>query len=291
MFFAAFVDSLKTGREKEFIDRYPFDISIVTDDKPFFYKQYKFSDFNPFEIAEEFDVGTVVFMTQLLILTQASLFILLFILLPLVVFRRQGIKTLPPRFQGCFILYFSCLGLGFMFIEIPVMQRFTLLLGSPIHSISVTLVSLLIATGTGSLLLPSLRSRFASPRRFVLAATTGLVLYVASLILGAGLFDRFMHHGFVFRSLIVMASVFPLGILLGFYFPFGLELVGSRYEQAIPWAWGINSGFSVLGGISSIILAQLIGFSMVLTLACLVYLVAGHSLTRMLDLSPLRADG
>src|SRR4030095_5132903 len=63
MFFAAFVDSLKTGREKELIARYPFDISIVTDDKPFFYKQYKFSDFNPFEVAEEFDVGTVVFMT------------------------------------------------------------------------------------------------------------------------------------------------------------------------------------------------------------------------------------
>jgi hypothetical protein len=170
------------------------------------------------------------------------------------------------------------------------MQRFTLLLGSPIHSISVTLVALLIATGTGSLLLPSLRKRFGSPRRLVLAATAGLVLYTASLVLGAGLFDRFMHHGFLVRSAIVMASVFPLGILLGIYFPFGLELVGSRYEQTIPWAWGINSGFSVLGGISSIILAQLIGFNMILMLACLVYLVAGHSLTRMLELPGLRAE-
>jgi hypothetical protein len=54
--------------------------------------------------------------------------------------------------------------------------------------------------------------------------------------------------------------------------------------QTIPWAWGINSGFSVLGGALSIILAQLIGFNMILILACLVYLIAGHSLTRMLEL-------
>ena len=230
------------------------------------------------------------FMTQLVILAQASLFILLFILLPLVVFRKQGMQKLPFEFQRWFIVYFSCLGLGFMFIEIPVMQRFTLLLGSPIHSISVTLMALLIGTGTGSLLLPSLRNRFGSPRRFVLAATAGLVLYTAALILGAGLFDRFMDEGFLVRSLIVMASVFPLGILLGIYFPFGLELVGSRYEQTIPWAWGINSGFSVLGGILSIILAQLIGFNMILVIACLVYLLAGHSLMRMLELSSSRAD-
>jgi hypothetical protein len=289
--FASFVESLKAGHEKEFIDQYPFDISVVTDDKPFFYKHYKFRNFHPFQPTEDHDVGPVMFMTQLLILAQASFFILLFILLPLVVFRRQGIQQLPPAFQRRFILYFSCLGLGFMFIEIPMMQRFTLLLGSPIHSISVTLVALLIATGTGSLLLPSLRKRFGSHRRFVLAATAGLVLYTVWLILGAGLFDLFMSHGFLVRSLVVMASVFPLGILLGIYFPFGLELVGRRYEQTIPWAWGINSGFSVLGGISSIILAQLIGFNMILMLACLVYLVAGHSLTKMLEWSPLGADG
>src|SRR4029453_18474183 len=133
--------------------------------------------------------------------------------------------------------------------------------------------------------------RFGSHRRFVLAATAGLVLYTVWLILGAGLFDLFMSHGFLVRSLVVMASVFPLGILLGIYFPFGLELVGSRYEQTIPWAWGINSGFSVLGGILSIILAQLVGFNAVLMLACLVYLEAGHSLTRMLELSRSFADG
>jgi hypothetical protein len=75
------------------------------------------------------------------------------------------------------------------------------------------------------------------------AATAGLVLYLVALILGAGLFDRFMGEGLVVSAAIVMAAVFPLGLLLGVYFPFGLELVGGRYEQTIPWAWGINSGF------------------------------------------------
>ncbi len=281
--FAAFADSLKAGREQAFVDRYPFDVSVVTDDKPFFYKHYKLSRFRPFSPNEDHDVGPVMFMTQLLILAQATFFIALFIVVPLAVFRRQGIQQLPRGLQRRFVVYFACLGLGFMLIEIPIMQRFTLLLGSPIHSISVTLVALLIATGVGSLLLPRLRRRFASPRRLVLAVTAGLVVYTGALILGGELFDRFMHHEFPVRAAIVMASVFPLGMLLGVYFPFGLELVGSRFEHTIPWAWGINSGFSVLGGIASIILAQLIGFSMVLTLACVVYLVAGHTLTRMLE--------
>ena len=116
------------------------------------------------------------------------------------------------------------------------------------------------------------------------------MLYTTSLILAGGQFDRFMQCGFLVRSLIVMTSVFPLGIFLGIYFPFGLELVGSRCEEAIPWAWGINSGFSVLGGISSIILAQLIGFRMILILACIIYLVAAGCLTRMLDSSLSQTD-
>jgi hypothetical protein len=152
-YFGRFVESLKAGREDEFIDQYPFDISVVTDDKPFFYKQFKLTDFSPFEGSEDLDVGPVMFMTQLVILAQASLFILLFILLPLAVFRRQGIQF------GGLSETSSCkqlLGLGFMLIEIR-HQRF-LSPGKPDPSISVTLVALLIATWTGSPLLPWLRS-------------------------------------------------------------------------------------------------------------------------------------
>jgi hypothetical protein len=170
-----------------------------------------------------------------------------------------------------------------MLIEIPVMQRFTLLLGSPIHSISVTLVALLVASGTGSFLLPALRRCFASPRSFVLAITLGVVLYLAALILGAGVFEGFLGDGFAVRAAVVALAVFPLGILLGTWFPLGLEVGARRGAHTIPWAWGINSGFSVLGGILSIVLAQLVGFSIVLVLACALYLLAGSTLARMLD--------
>jgi hypothetical protein len=282
--FALYAESLKAGRAQEFLDAYPFDISVVTDDKPFFYKQYKFSSFDPFESGEDLDVGPVMLMTQLIILVQASLFIALFILLPLRVFQRQGSERLPAKLQRSFIVYFSGLGLGFMLIEIPVMQRFTLLLGSPIHSISVTLVALLVSTGVGSLLLPWLRRRFASARRLVVAATAALVAYLAALALAGGAFEPFMGASFLARAVIVALAVFPLGLVLGVYFPLGLERVASRYEATVPWAWGINSGFSVLGGIVSILLAQAIGFSAILILAALVYVVAARALLRMLEL-------
>ena len=139
----AFID----GKENVFAHFYPFDISVITDDDPFFYKYYKLNFFNPFAVAVVHHTGTVIFMSQMLVLLQAVLFIIIFIFLPLLFFKKSGIKTLPPSLLKPFIIYFSCLGLGFMFIEIPMMQRFGLLLGSPIYSLSITLAALLVFSG------------------------------------------------------------------------------------------------------------------------------------------------
>ena len=43
------------------------------------------------------------------------------------------------------------LGAGFMLIEVALLQRFVLLLGHPVYSLTVTLFSVLLGTGIGSL--------------------------------------------------------------------------------------------------------------------------------------------
>jgi hypothetical protein len=277
-FFDLYAQRFIEGKEKEFARGYPFDISVITDDAPFFYKYDKLKFFSPFEVFSVHHVGTVIYMTQLLVLLQAALFIALFIFLPLLIFKVRGIKGLDKKQLTTFIAYFSCLGLGFMFIEIPIIQRFVLLLGTPIHSISVTLACLLIFTGLGSFLSAYLDKAAIAKDRIVAAITAILVMYlVVNVSAGARIINCFMGLHFAWRVLAVGIMLLPLGLCLGVFFPTGLQLIGKGHGEAIAWAWGINCGFTVLGSILAIILGQYIGFNAIILLAALTYIMGAFA--------------
>lgn len=277
--FSVYVKYFKEGKQRIFEQHYPYDISVVTDDNPFFYKYYKFDLFHVFQ---NWHTGTIVFWTQVLILIQAIVFITLFICLPLIVFKKEGILKLRSR--GSFIAFFSCLGVGFMFIEISAMQRFVLLLGSPIYSISVILAALLASTGVGSLfLVPVLERRknlFGDLSRITLA----LVIYILLLVVaGTRIYDFCMGAPFVMRALLVGLLLTPAGLLLGTYFPIGLRISGKDSQDTVAWAWGLNCACSVLGSILSIMIAQFSGFNLVMVLACVAYIAAAFSFKRLLQ--------
>ena len=273
------------NEEKPFIREYPYDISIVTDNNPFFFKYYRMKDFNPFIVQAVHHTGTIIFMTQFMVLLQAMLFILLFIFFPLSLLKKSGITTLPAPAILPFIVYFSCLGAGFMFIEIALMQKFTLLLGSPIHSISVTLATLLLSSGVGSLLVPQSQKLIRRTDHLLIAAgvvLSGILLLLNSL--GAAMADSLMGLSFAGRIFSVTLILFPIGLCLGCFFPSGLNLVGKNYAESIAWAWGLNSGFSVLGSILSIMLAQFYGFNFIIILALGIYWTAIVSFGRIAKL-------
>jgi len=275
LFFEKYAQAFENNVHEVFQKLYPCDISVITDDDPFFYKYYRFGDFNPFRNVQMIHhTGTIIFMTQALIFVQAILFILLFIFLPLLIRKKNDIKSMPKKSLIPFVLFFSCLGLGFMFVEIPIMQRFVLLLGSPIYSITVVLSVLLIATGLGSISIPKLLGIAKGQRNLITAACCSLVFCVLLLVLiGTNIFDYLMNFSIFVRILFVIGMLFPLGFLLGIFFPSGLQLISKDYNDSIAWAWAINCGFSVLGSILSIILAQFIGFNAILLLALVIYLV------------------
>ena len=280
--FDLYVKCFQEHAQKSCENDYPYDISVVTDDAPFFYKYYKLRSLNPFHPLAVHHTGPIIFFTQALIFLQAVTFILLFIFLPLVVHRKKDFKNLPTASIMPFILFFGCLGAGFMFIEISLMQRFVLLLGSPIHSISVVLAILLTATGIGSLMVPSLEKIAKSKNTLLSNVTFLLVLYLAVIImLGTNIYNFFMGFSFLIRILVVSAILFPAGILLGVFFPSGMRLISKDNNRAVAWAWGINCGFSVLGSILSIIIAQFQGFNIVLLLAGALYFLALFSFKKL----------
>jgi len=280
--FDLYAKTFREGNAAAFIREYPFDISVVQDDNPFFYKYYKLRDFHPKRLSSVGASGTVIFLTQMVVLMEAVIFIGLFILLPLVVFKREGFQSILKKSPFSFVLFFSCLGVGFMFIEIPMMQKFALLLGSPIYSISVSLAALLIFSGLGSYLLTF--SRKAPHSRETLLMTVSLIVLVWLILLvsfGSRWLDNSIRFSSMWRGVIVCLTLLPLGLCLGMFFPSGLEVAGRTSKEAVAWAWGINCGFTVLGSMLAIILAQFLGFSSILLLAGVAYLVAALAFRRI----------
>jgi hypothetical protein len=285
-FFHMYTEYYKRNQHHIFSHAYPFDISVVTDDTPFFYKYYKLELPNLFKPVAVHHTGSIVFMTQAVVFLQSFVMIVLFICVPLFLYKKNDIRKLPRASLTPFVTYFCCLGIGYMFIEIPLMQRFVFLLGSPIYSITVVLSVLLISTGLGSISIAALQ-RKTKTRRLCRgtqlgAAALALGGYITLLIVfGTNIYDYLIAFAFWIRVVSVSFLIFPLGFLMGLFFPAGLQIAGERFEDTIAWAWGINGGFSVLGSILAIIIAQFFGFNAVLFLGMVCYLAAFLSFSRL----------
>ena len=273
-YFEFYAQALMQGKDKQFIKAYPYDVSVVTDDRPFFYNFYKLAYFNPHKIFRDHHHSPVIFLTQMLVLSVAGLFVILFILIPLGIFQRRGF-TLAGQAAVPFCLYFGALGLGYMLIELTLLQRFVVLLGSPIYSLSVTLPALLMATGLGSALCLYSQKWFKSRRMALLMATVWLCAYLIYVfIIPRPFLGLWAGFAFPVRALLVSFLILPLGLALGMFFPLGLKSLSPSLERAVPWAFGVNAGFSVLGGMLAIVMAQFMGFNRLLWIALGLYWLA-----------------
>ncbi len=272
------------GRDLDaWFDAYPYDVRPVTDDQPFFWHFTKFG-----EVARDFSdpisrtdrevqVGERVLILLLLI---ASVLAAIFLLLPFVTIRRiwSDLRRKPTA-----AVYFSALGLGFIFFEITLIQRLTLVLGYPTYSLTVTLGSLLVFTGVGALL----STRYEHHRRRVVAVLLGILGLLTLFYLFAlpQMTDGLLGLPLAARIAFAFVAVAPLGICLGAFMPLGLGAVSGLSEhprEYVAWGWAVNGFASVIGSVLSTILAMTFGFRVVLILAFVLYLVAVAALRVLL---------
>jgi hypothetical protein len=182
------------------------------------------------------------------------------ILLPLALRRRQGERQRPV---GRVLTYFGLLGLGFLFVEIPLLQRFVLFLGQPIYAFTAVVAALLLFSGLGSLAAPRV-----SPRRTLPLLAAAILLYPLLLPL---LFQALMGAPLAVRLLSTGLSLAPLGLLMGIPFPAGLAWLARQAPGLVPWAWAVNGCASVLASIVAAMIALSAGFSWVLVGAAVAY--------------------
>jgi predicted membrane-bound spermidine synthase len=160
-----------------------------------------------------------------------------------------------------------------MLLEVALLQQFVLLLGHPVYSLTVTLFSLLLGTGIGSLV-----SRRVTPERVRAAALRGLVAIVAIALLAAAvlssLIDIAVPWPLELRVAATAGLLIPVGVLLGMPLPAGMRILSASRPELIPWGWGINGALSVVGATMAIFIAMNWGFSTTLATGALVYSVA-----------------
>lgn len=167
------------------------------------------------------------------------------------------------------LYYFASLGLGFMFIEIPLIQSLILFLGHPTFAIATVLFSLLLAGGLGSFY----SRKWKSHNRYDVFNVT-LVIGIISLIYLLALpflLNLGIDYDSTIRFLISFALIFPIGFLLGIPFPTGLRITGKKSGNDAAWMWCINGMFSVLGSVMALVLAMSFGFSSVFLSGAAIY--------------------
>jgi len=254
---------------REFVRSYPFNIAPVSDNAPFFFFTLKPGDALRRALSGRGggpdwrnNVGVVV-LGMVLVISLAA--VLEFLIGPLVVHGEARTQHLTR------LLYFVALGLGYILVEIALIQRFVLFLGHPTYAMTVVVFLMLLASGAGS----------ACSRR-TLAKTTQVrsVLAIITLCLGAYILalprvlGTLIGLPFPAKLLISGALLAPLGFAMGMPFPTGLRQMAAETAPAesqpqplsttIEWAWAMNAASSVLGSVLAMLVAIELGLSAVL---------------------------
>jgi len=177
----------------------------------------------------------------------------------------------PERPPLSSLIFFAAIGLGYLVLEIALIQRFVLFLGFPTYALSVVIASMLVSTGVGSLL----SARWQRDRQALLMALAVAVGLIGATALALeDLLVALIGLPFAARIAVAILLIAPLGMVLGTAMPIGLRRLAQLYPSGVPWAWGINGIASVLASVLAIAVAITWGFTAAILLALGCYLVA-----------------
>jgi hypothetical protein len=171
-----------------------------------------------------------------------------------------------------FLMYFVCLGAGYIMIQVALIQKFVLLLGHPTYALTVIIFTMLLASGLGSNFSKKIVQSNPERLRIVLLLIVILVPvlgYFAGLVSNLG-----PAWPLVVKMLATVVVVAPLAFLMGIPFPTGLATLEGWEKSAVRWAWSMNAASSVLGSALAIFLAIYIGLYQTLVVGGLLYLAA-----------------
>jgi hypothetical protein len=164
------------------------------------------------------------------------------------------------------IVYFASLGIGFIAVELTLLQNLTLLLGHPIFTLSILLFTILAAGGFGS----ALSGRV--PAGWACFAVAGLG--AAAAVALPKIIPILLPFELSIRVAIAVALIAPFGVMMGMPFPQGLRQTGQGSLPSPPFYWGLNGVMSVIGSVGTVVVALVFGFHVAMLAGSACYLFA-----------------
>lgn len=235
-------------------------------------KVYPVTDDNPYFLSFEKPLPGVV---EVLLYASVGI-VAIFLLVPFAWMKRRreeevgtkkseiGIATMIP--------YFAALGMGFILIELALLQKLILLMGNPTMTFALLLFTLLISSGAGSLLSPRIAKNNMKNLVFIIGGIAALgILYF--LFLPPIIYST-IAEPIEAKAAVSIAILAPIGFLMGMPLPTGMRLLKVHRPDYIPWMWAVNGAFSVLGAVLAIALGIMYGSSLAMILGILIYLIA-----------------
>jgi len=268
-----FQDLLLSPNPAAYERNYLFDITPVTDDRPFFFYTVQPRDLLAFlkgggEEKMDYKINTAVPLLFGLMAISIAATLVILLAPPLVLGTRLPSQ---PGVRG-FLIYFLFIGTGYILIEVGLIQKFVLFLGHPTYALTVVIFSMLVSSGVGS----TSSTRMLGSDQGRLIKALGLVALLTSLlaIVVSSLLSSLVWLPWGLKVLLTVALITPLGFVMGMPFPTGLKRLEDWHAPSVRWAWSLNAASSVLGSVGALVCAIYLGLVQTLIVGGVFYLAA-----------------
>ncbi|MBV9287179.1 MAG: hypothetical protein JO288_05045 [Hyphomicrobiales bacterium] len=263
--------ALIAGQWPEIASRYVFSTRALTNDTPYFAAYVKTADLprvlDRLELLQDEWGYFLIWAT----LGVACLTATVLLAIPVI----WGWRTIFSQSRGktLTVLYFACLGAGYIMVEVGLIAHFVMALGNPTVSASVLITGMLVFSGLGALAsertLPKMR--VVMPALFL---AVGALLLVYALFINLAL-DGIGGLSYATRLVCCFALIAPPAFLMGFPMPTAMTTLGRLgKDHLFIWAWGVNGCFSVIGAAAAPVIATNFGLGAVIEVAAIAYLLA-----------------
>lgn len=263
-----FETCIKLVQEGNYVKDYIFDIRPTTDDRPYYYnfiklktikliweKGAKFIPFNEWG-----------FLLLVILFSFVSIFCFAFIILPLFFSKKLKLSEIKKNNIVVF-LYFFIIAISYFFIEVVLIQKFSLFIMHPVYSITIVIVTMLFFSGLGSLFFEKFKNK-------IIIFSFIIFILLIYLFFINKIFNFLFHYNFIIR---IMLSIILIGIpsfFMGMPYPSLFSIIKEKRPILACWAYGINGFASVISILSANILSIIYGFKLVLLFSILLYFLA-----------------
>ncbi len=268
-----FTELLRSSDPNKYERDYRYNITPVSDNRPFFFYTVQPRDLVAFLTAAskksaDYTINSAVpLLFELLAISIAAVAFMLF-LPPLLL----GTRLPREKSIQVFLLYFLLIGAGYILVEVALIQKFVLFLGHPTYALWVVIFSMLLSSGIGSYFSRNIVGDADSRLVMVLAGVAAVVALLASSV--GPVLTGLVGLPIEAKILLSVVMISPAGFLMGMPFPIGLARLEAWQKPALRWAWSLNAASSVLGSVGALVCAIYLGLMQTLLVGGTLYLGA-----------------